>query len=92
MLVAGQRMADEHQVRLVGVERAVGLIGDGEGREFLPAVERQRIVEMRDLALRIGDLRKPNGKVWKACDTGASLITVNPGVHSVREASIASVI
>ena len=63
MLVAGERMTDEHEVRLVGVERAVGLIGDGEGREFLPAVERKRIVKMRDLALGIGDLRKPDGMV-----------------------------
>jgi hypothetical protein len=63
MLVAGQRMADKHEVRLVGVERAVGLVGDGKRRELVPAVERQRIVEMRDLALRIGDLCKPNGMV-----------------------------
>ena len=65
MLVAGERMTDEHEVRLVGVERAVGLIGDGKGRERLPAVERKRIVKMRDLALGIGDLRKPNGMVLK---------------------------
>ena len=29
MLVAGQRMTDQHEVRLGGVERAVGLIGHG---------------------------------------------------------------
>ncbi len=42
MLVARQRMADKHGVGPVGVERAVGLIGDGERREAHPAVERER--------------------------------------------------
>ena len=65
MLVAGQRVTDEHEVRLVGVQHAVGLIGDGKERELLAAVERKRIVEMDDLALRIGDLRKPNRMVQK---------------------------
>ena len=36
VLVAGQRMADEHEIRLRGVECAVGLIGDGEGRRAPP--------------------------------------------------------
>jgi hypothetical protein len=59
VLIAGQRMTDEHEVRLVGIQRAVGLISNGEGREALAAVERQRLVltEVDDLALRIGDLR-----------------------------------
>ena len=30
VLVAGQRMTDENEIRLAGVERAVGLVGDGE--------------------------------------------------------------
>ena len=87
MLVAGQRMADEHEVRLVGVERAVGLIGDGEGREFLPAVERKRDRrKMRDLALR--DWRSAqaerNGPGRLALPALHSSLS-NPGVHSVRE-------
>src|SRR5262249_25673701 len=65
VLVAGQRVADEHEVRLIRVQRAIGLISDGERHKLLAAVERQRIVEMDDLALRIGDLRKSNGMVQK---------------------------
>jgi hypothetical protein len=40
VLVPGQRMADEHKVRLGGVELAISLIGDGKLREVAPAVER----------------------------------------------------
>ena len=43
VLVAGQRVGDEDGVRLGGVELAVGLVGDAEGREQLVAVEPQRL-------------------------------------------------
>ena len=78
MLIAGQRVTDEHEVRLVRVQRAVGLVGDAEGRERLAAIERQRIVlaEMHDLALRIGDLRQPHGMSANALDEGASFMTL----------------
>ena len=36
-----------------------------KGASLVAAVERQRIVVMDDLALGIGDLRKPNGMVQK---------------------------
>ena len=37
MLVAGERMADQDRVGLVGIERAVGLIGDLPGASAMPA-------------------------------------------------------
>ena len=40
-LVQGQRMADQHGVRLVGIERAVGLVGQGEGAQLDAAIEPQ---------------------------------------------------
>ena len=43
VLVAGQRMADEDGVRLGGVERAVGLVGDRDRRQQLVAVKPQRL-------------------------------------------------
>ena len=44
MLVAGQRVADEDCVRAIGVEPAIGLIGDLEGRKVDAAIEPQRLV------------------------------------------------
>jgi len=48
VLVTGQRMADENRIGAVGIQRAVGLVGDVEGRQRLPAIEAQRRV--RDFA------------------------------------------
>ena len=65
VLIAGQRMAHQHEVGLGGIEFAIGLIGDGKRRKLGPAIERQRLVrrEVHDLALRVGDLRQPQGMV-----------------------------
>ena len=38
-LVAGQGMADQDGIAFGGVERAIGHIGDGEGRELAAAVQ-----------------------------------------------------
>ena len=55
MLIAGQRMADQDGVGAVGVELAVGLVGDLERREIDAAIELQRLVhaELRDLRSRM---------------------------------------
>ena len=46
MLIAGQRMADQDRIRLVGVQRAIRLIGKRERTKNLPAFELQsRIVK-----------------------------------------------
>ena len=43
VLIACQGMAHHHEIRLLGIERAVGLIGDAERCERGPAIERQRL-------------------------------------------------
>ena len=52
VLIAGQRVADEDGVRLGGVQRAVGLVGDRDRRQRLVAVEPQRLArgQVQDLA------------------------------------------
>ena len=47
-LVGGQRMADQHGVRLVGIEPAIGLVGDAVGAEFDAAIELERPVGAQD--------------------------------------------
>ncbi len=55
MLVAGQRMAEQDRVGLVGVQLAIGLVGDGEGLKRRAGThgERLRSVEHGDLAVRL---------------------------------------
>ena len=61
MLVAGQRMADQDGVGAVGIELAIGLVGDLERREIDAAIELQRLVdaELRDLRTRMIRLMRP---------------------------------
>ena len=47
VLVAGQRVADEDGVGLVGVQRAVGLVGDLEVVEPVPGIEQERLVRAK---------------------------------------------
>ena len=44
VLVAGQRMADQDRVAALGVERAIGLVGDRERAEIDAAIEPQRLL------------------------------------------------
>ena len=44
MLIAGQRMADQNGVGAIGIEVAIGLVGDLERREIDAAIELQRLV------------------------------------------------
>ncbi len=44
-LVAGQGMADQDGVALGGIERAIGHVGDREGRQVAAAIQPQRRVE-----------------------------------------------
>ena len=44
VLIAGQRMTDQDGVGAIGIELAVGLIGDLERREIDAAIELQRLV------------------------------------------------
>ena len=52
-----QRMADEHRVAAVGIQRAVGLVRELERIERAPAGERQRLVETGVLRLHGADRR-----------------------------------
>jgi len=49
--VAGEGVADQDGVGAVGVERPVGLVGQGEGGQRLAAAQPQRNVKVRELAL-----------------------------------------
>ena len=61
VLVAGQRMADQHRVGAIGVELAIGLVGDLERGEIDAAIEPQRLLgaELRDLRTRMIHLMRP---------------------------------
>ena len=54
-LVAGQRMADQDGVRLVGVERAVGLVGHPIGAELDAAVEPERALDAQNRVAALGE-------------------------------------
>src|SRR3546814_17184419 len=45
ILVAVERVADQHRIGFVGGKRAIALKGDRHRRQRLPAVERQRRVD-----------------------------------------------
>ena len=79
MLVAGQRMADQDGVGAVGVEFAIGLIGDLERREIDAAIEPQRLVraELRDLRRRMIRLmrRAPRSGSPDSLSTATSTIS-----------------
>ena len=47
MLIASQRMTDEDCVRLVGVEFAIGLIGDTKWRKRHTAIQVQRLASAK---------------------------------------------
>jgi len=55
MLIAGQGMADQNGVGALGVELAIGLIGDLERRQIDAAIERQRLIraKFRDMRTRV---------------------------------------
>ena len=72
MLVAGQRVADQDGVGALGVERAVGLVGDLERREVDAGIELQRLVraEAHDQRMRIVRLARAVGGI--KCDAGST--------------------
>jgi hypothetical protein len=49
VMVARQRMADQHGVAVIGVQRAVSFVDDFVFRQRPAAVQGQRFFEMRDL-------------------------------------------
>ncbi len=70
-LVAGEGMADQDGVGLLGIQRAVGLIGQGDAGELRPAIERQPpVAELEALAGQIG--RRAGGKDGERGHQGSS--------------------
>ena len=63
MLIAGERMADQHGVGALGIERAVGLVGDLEGAKVNAGIEPQRLVgaEAHDRRMRLIRLARAVG-------------------------------
>ena len=55
MLIAGQRMADQNGVGPVGIEFAIGLVGDLERREIDAAIELQRLIRAERRHQRTSD-------------------------------------
>ena len=47
VLIAGERMANKHSIVALGVERAVGLVGDLQRREIDATVEPKRIIRRK---------------------------------------------
>ena len=50
-LVPGQRMADQHRVGALGIQRAIGLVGDADGGEIDAALQLQRRIRPDDEAV-----------------------------------------
>ena len=82
MLVARQRVADQDRVRLVDVERAIGLVGNLKRRQRDAAIEHQRMIRpkthneaRRILGLRIGDGVESGGHDGVWCSGRFVLIT-----------------
>ncbi len=72
VLVAGQRMADQDRVAALGVERAVGLVGDLERREIDAGIEPQRLVgpEAHDRRMRLVRLAHAVGGIKREARVG----------------------
>jgi hypothetical protein len=72
MLIAGQRMTDQHRIAALGVERAIGLIGDLEGRKIDTGVELERLVgtEPHDRRTRVVGLAHAPGRFKRGAYLG----------------------
>ena len=65
MLIAGQRVTDENGIAALGVERAVGLIGDLQRAEIDAGIQPQRIARGKphDQRMRLVRLARAVGKI-----------------------------
>ena len=72
VLIAGQRMADQNRIAAVGIERAVGLIGDLPRREIDAGVEPQRLARGKAHHRRMRHIRFAGavGKIEHGADVG----------------------
>ncbi len=83
VLVAGERMADQHRVAALGIERAVGLVGDLERREIDAGIEPERLVDAEADDQRMGMVRLARAVGGIKCDAEIGLDHVQqPGRRS----------
>ena len=80
-----QRVADEHRVGLVGVERAVRLVRQLEPRQPLPARELQRLGELRELRLDDADGPARRGRGGGGAAGGGGERGHRTARHDVRQ-------
>ena len=80
MLVAGQRVAYQNGVAALGVERAIGLIGDLERGKLDAGIEPQRLVgaELHDQRTRIVGLA---GTASRIAGNRLAVSRIEPGAH-----------
>ena len=83
VLIAGERVADQHRVAARGIERAVGLIGDLERREIDAGIELERLVgpETHDRRMRMVRLARAVGRFKR--DAGLDHLS-----HPARQAEL----
>ena len=73
MLVAGQRMADQHRVAALGIERAIGLVTDLEWSELDAGIERQRLIHAEADDERVGIVGLARAVGGMKCDAEIGL-------------------
>ena len=73
VLVAGERMANQHRVAALGIERAVGLITDLKWSELDARIERKRLIraETNDERMRTVGFARAVGAIQ--CDAELGL-------------------
>jgi len=72
VLIAGQRMADQHRVAAVRIQRAIGLVGDLEGSQLDAGIELKRLVGAEAHHRRMGmiGLAGAVGRIKCSADVG----------------------
>jgi hypothetical protein len=72
VLIAGQRVADQHRIAALGVERAVGLVRDLKRGELDPGIEMQRLVhaEADDERMGVVSLARAVGGIKCGAEIG----------------------
>ena len=84
MLIAGQRMADQNGVGAVGIELAIGLVGDLERRKIDAAIELQRLIRAERRHQRTRMVRLVRALVGMNSGTGYRLQVYHLGTDPPR--------
>jgi hypothetical protein len=87
VLIAGERVADQHRVAALGVERTVGLVGDLERGEVDAGIEPQRLVhaEAGNERMRMVGFARAIGGIKHNVEIGVDhLLTTRPAKRNSR--------